>query len=144
MLVPILDLDEPELVLTRRAEHLPHHPGQVSFPGGAAEGATLPVFGSVKEAMAETGANASVVYVPPKFAAASMIEAIEAEMPLIITITEGIPVLDMMRVSEYRTMPYSTFKDTLDPSVVRRTRILDIGREGPPPAGGEPPEGDAR
>ena len=37
VLVPILDLDEPELVLTRRAEHLPHHPGQVSFPGGAAE-----------------------------------------------------------------------------------------------------------
>ena len=37
VLVPILDLDEPELVLTRRADHLPHHPGQVSFPGGAAE-----------------------------------------------------------------------------------------------------------
>jgi 8-oxo-dGTP pyrophosphatase MutT (NUDIX family) len=37
VLVPILDLDEPELVLTRRAEHLPHHPGQVAFPGGAAE-----------------------------------------------------------------------------------------------------------
>ena len=58
----------------------------------------LPVYNSVHEAMDVTGANASVIYVPPPFAADSILEAIDAEMALIICITEGIPVLDMMRV----------------------------------------------
>ena len=58
----------------------------------------LPVFNSVGEAMSETDANASVIYVPPPFAADSILEAIDAGMPLIICITEGIPVLDMVRV----------------------------------------------
>ena len=58
----------------------------------------LPVFDSVHEARAVTGANASVIYVPPPFAADSILEAIDAEMELIICITEGIPVLDMMKV----------------------------------------------
>ena len=58
----------------------------------------LPVFNSVHEARHVTGANASVIYVPPPFAADSILEAIDAEMELIICITEGIPVLDMMRV----------------------------------------------
>ncbi|MEL6808031.1 MAG: succinate--CoA ligase subunit alpha [Pseudomonadota bacterium] len=58
----------------------------------------LPVFNSVHEAMDVTEANASVIYVPPPFAADSILEAIDAEMPLIVCITEGIPVLDMMRV----------------------------------------------
>jgi len=58
----------------------------------------LPVYNSVHEAMHETGANASVIYVPPPFAADSILEAIDAEMPLIVCITEGIPVLDMMKV----------------------------------------------
>ncbi len=58
----------------------------------------LPVFDSVHEAMARTGANASVIYVPPPFAADSILEAIDARMPLVVCITEGIPVLDMMKV----------------------------------------------
>ena len=58
----------------------------------------LPVFDSVHEAMDRTDADASVIYVPPPFAADSILEAIDAEMPLIVCITEGIPVLDMMRV----------------------------------------------
>ena len=58
----------------------------------------LPVFNSAHEAKAATGANASVIYVPPPFAADSILEAIDAEMDLIVAITEGIPVLDMTRV----------------------------------------------
>ncbi len=58
----------------------------------------LPVYNSVHEAMHATLANASVIYVPPPFAADSILEAIDAEMPLIVCITEGIPVLDMMKV----------------------------------------------
>ena len=58
----------------------------------------LPMFDTVLEAKTKTGADASVVYVPPPFAADSILEAIDADIPLIICITEGIPVLDMVRV----------------------------------------------
>lgn len=58
----------------------------------------LPVFNTVAEAREKTGADASVIYVPPPFAADSILEAIEAEMPLVVCITEGIPILDMMKV----------------------------------------------
>ncbi len=57
-----------------------------------------PVFNNVKEAMKGAGANASMIYVPPRFAFASIVEAIEAEMPVIACITEGIPVQDMIKI----------------------------------------------
>ncbi len=72
--------------------------GGVTPGKGGQEHLGLPVFNSVHEAMARTGADASVIYVPPPFAADSILEAIDAGVPLIVAITEGIPVLDMMRV----------------------------------------------
>ena len=62
------------------------------------DGTDLPIFTSVAEGKEKTNANASVIYVPPAGAADAIIEAIEAEIPLIVAITEGVPVLDMVRV----------------------------------------------
>jgi len=59
-----------------------------------------PVFNTVQEAKKETGANATMIYVPAKFAAAAIIEAIDASMELIVCITEGIPILDMLKVKQ--------------------------------------------
>ena len=72
--------------------------GGVTPGKGGTEHLGLPVFNTVHEAIAKTGATASVIYVPPPFAADSILEAIDAEVPLIVTITEGIPVLDMVKV----------------------------------------------
>lgn len=72
--------------------------GGVTPGKGGQEHLGLPIFNSVHEAKAKTEANASVIYVPPPFAADSILEAIDAEMELIVCITEGIPVLDMMAV----------------------------------------------
>lgn len=61
----------------------------------------LPVFNTVKEAKAKTGCNTSMIFVPPPFAADSIMEAVDAELDLVICITEGIPVLDMVKVKRY-------------------------------------------
>jgi len=72
--------------------------GGVTPGKGGGSHLDLPIFNSVHEARHATDANASVIYVPPPFAADSILEAIDAEMELIVCITEGIPVLDMMKV----------------------------------------------
>ena len=73
-------------------------------PGkGGTKHLDLPVFNTVAEAKEATGADASVIYVPPPFAADSILEAIDAEVPLIVCITEGIPVLDMVKVKRALT-----------------------------------------
>ncbi len=74
--------------------------GGVTPKKGGQKHLELPVFNTVHEAKEKTSADATMIYVPPKFAAAAIIEAIEAEIKLIVCITEGIPVLDMIKVKQ--------------------------------------------
>jgi succinyl-CoA synthetase alpha subunit len=77
--------------------------GGVTPGKGGSKHLDLPVFDTVAEAVAKTGCTASVIYVPPPFAAEAILEAIDSEIPLVICITEGIPVLDMVRVKRALT-----------------------------------------
>lgn len=75
--------------------------GGVNPKKGGTEIEGIPVFHTVEEAVNQTGANASVIYVPPPFAADAIMEAVDAELDLVVCITEGIPVLDMVKVKRY-------------------------------------------
>ena len=75
--------------------------GGVTPGKGGTKHEGIPVFNTVAEAVKEAGANASVIYVPPAFAADAIMEAADAGIPLVVCITEGIPALDMVRVKEY-------------------------------------------
>ncbi len=74
--------------------------GGVTPKKGGQKHLNLPVFNTVQEAKKTTGANATMIYVPPKFAASAILEAIDADMELIVCITEGIPVMDMIKVKQ--------------------------------------------
>src|SRR5688572_25161138 len=84
--------------------------GGVTPGKGGSEHLGLPVFNTVRDAVEETGANASVIYVPPPFAADAILEAADAGIQVIVCITEGIPVLDMLRVKQTLL---STWPDTV-------------------------------
>jgi succinyl-CoA synthetase alpha subunit len=92
--------------------------GGVTPGKGGTTHLNLPVFDTVAECREKTGANASVIYVPPPFAADAILEAIDAEFPLVICITEGIPVLDMVRVKRALTASKSRLIGPNCPGVI--------------------------
>ena len=100
-------------------------------PGESYEG--IPIFGTVREAKEQTGANVSVIYVPPPFAAAAIDEAVEADLDLVICITEGIPVRDMLLVrnrSDVELIERVGMEDWLDGGTLRTRSARGTARCG--------------
>ena len=101
--------------------------GGVTPGKGGTKHLDLPVFDTVAEAREKTGATASAIYVPPPFAADAILEAIDAEIPLIICITEGIPVLDMVKVKEFlKSKPNSVLIGPNCPGVITPGDIASV------------------
>lgn len=92
--------------------------GGVTPGKGGQEVAGLPVFDTVEEAVAETGANATMIFVPPPFAADAILEAIDAGIKVVIAVTEGVPVIDMVRVYEAAKNSKSTLVGPNCPGVI--------------------------
>ena len=92
--------------------------GGVTPKKGGQEHLGRPVFNTVKEAKDKTGANASMIYVPAKFAAAAIIEALDASIELIVCITEGIPILDMLKVKQKLSKSKSRFIGPNCPGII--------------------------
>ncbi len=84
----------------------------------------VPVFNTVADAAKETGANASVIYVPPPFAADAIMEAADAELPLVVCITEGIPIADMIKAKEFLRGKNSEGSEIRNPQSAIRTRLI--------------------
>ena len=92
--------------------------GGVTPKKGGSMHLELPVFDTVKEAKEKTNANATVIYVPPPYAANAIIEAIDSEIELIVCITEGIPVMDMMKVKDRLSSSYSRLLGPNCPGII--------------------------
>jgi hypothetical protein len=112
--------------------------GGVTPGKGGQEHLGLPVFNTVDEAVEETGADASMIYVPPPFAADAILEAADAGVRVIVCITEGIPVLDMMRVkAALNNYEDVTLIGPNCPGIITPGRVQDRHHARPDPQKGQ-------